>query len=79
MLFTPHVVSFAIVTVPVDVSVAKTFAPAALACNANVGVLTSTACVAFDPIEPPVDIIDIWFAVIGVVVPMVPIKPVFAK
>jgi hypothetical protein len=69
---TPHVVSSANVTVPVAVSFAKTFCPAALACNATLLELIVIGVPAA-PIDPAVDIIEISFAVIPVpVVDMFP-------
>ena len=71
-LFTPHVVSFANVTVPVAVSFAKTFCEDPLACSATVLALIVIG-VAAVPIDPVFDIIDNSFAVIPVpAVEMVP-------
>jgi hypothetical protein len=76
MLSTPHVASLASVTVPAAVSLANTFWPAALACNATVEALIVIGDPAA-PIEPEVDIIDTSFAVIPV--PAVVMLPVPLK
>jgi hypothetical protein len=72
-LSTPQVVSFASVTVPAAESVAYTFCPAPLACNATVLAFIVIG-VPNVPIDPPVDNIDTSFAVIPV--PAVAMLPV---
>jgi hypothetical protein len=76
MLSTPQVVSAAKVTVPVAVSFAKTFCPAALASNATLLELIAIGAPAA-PIDPAVEIIEISFAVIPV--PAVAMLPVPLK